>query len=76
MLLNDSQVSQINSAIFTHEYDPTNSQDFTSQFESDTGFENGEDIGGILVYMREGELMAFFDYEQSAGCVFKMPWMA
>lgn len=76
MLLNDSQVSQINSAIFTHEYTVEGNQDFTSQFESDTGFENGTDIGGILVYMRGDELLAFFDYEQSAGTVFKMPWMA
>jgi len=76
MLLNDSQVSQINSAIFTHEYVAPNGEDFTSEFEADTGFENGYDIGGILVYMRGDELMAFFDYEQSAGTVFKMPWMA
>jgi len=76
MLLNESQVSQINSAIFTHEYVAPNGEDYTREFESDTGFENGEDIGGILVYMRGDELLAFFDYEQSAGTVFKMPWMA
>lgn len=76
MLLNDSQVSQINSAIFTHEYSVEGYQDFTSQFESDTGFENGHDIGGLIVYLRGDELLAFFDYEQSAGTVFKMPFMA
>ena len=76
MLLNDSQVSQINSAIFTHEYVAPNGEDYTAEFESDTGFANGHDIGGILVYMRGDELLAFFDYEQSAGCVFKMPFMA
>lgn len=75
-MLNAAHTAQINNAIFTHEYDPTNSQDFTSQFESDTGFENGLDIGGLVVYMRGNELLAFFDYEQSAGCVFKMPFMA
>lgn len=75
-MLTHAHSAQINSAIFTHEYDPTNSQDFTSQFEADTGLENGEDIGGIVVYMRGDELLAFFDYEQAAGAVFKMPWMA
>lgn len=74
MLLNEQQVQQINSAIFTHEYTVEGYQDFTSQFEADTGFANGQDIGGILVYLRGSELMAFFDYEQSAGTVFKMPW--
>ena len=76
MLLNDAQVAQINSAIFTHEYTVEGYEDFTAQFEADTGFANGVDIGGILVYVRGDELMAFFDYEQSAGAVFKMPWMA
>lgn len=75
-MLTDAQCSQINSAIFTHEYDVESQEDFTAQFERDTGFENGEDIGGIVVYLRGDELMAFFDYEQAGGTVFKMPFMA
>lgn len=75
-MLTDAHSAQINSAIFTHEYDQESQEDFTTQFESDTGFANGEDIGGILVYLRGDELLAFFDYEQGAGTVFKMPWMA
>jgi hypothetical protein len=75
-MLTSAQSQQINSAISTHEYDQETAQDFTEQFELDTGFENGVDIGGIVVYMRGAELLAFFDYEQSAGSVFKMPFMA
>jgi hypothetical protein len=30
----------------------------------------------MIVYMRGRELMAFFDYENAAGAVFKMPFMA
>lgn len=75
-MLTHAQSAQINSAIYTHEYVAPNGEDYTAEFESDTGFENGLDIGGLIVYLRGDELMAFFDYEQSAGCVFKMPWMA
>jgi hypothetical protein len=74
-MLTSAQCSQINAAIYTHEYD-YESQDSTSQFEADTGFENGVDIGGMIVYMRDRELLAFFDYENAAGAVFKMPFMA
>jgi hypothetical protein len=75
-MLTSAQSQQINSAISTHEYDQETAQDYTEQFEQDTGFEDGVDIGGIVVYMRGSELLAFFDYEQSAGSVFKMPFMA
>lgn len=75
-MLTQAQCTQINDAIYTHEYDLTSPQDFTGQFEADTGFENGVDIGGLIVYIRDRELMAFFDYEMNAGAVFKMPWMA
>ena len=75
-MLTSAQSQQINSAIYTHEYDQETAQDYTEQFEADTGFERGTDIGGIVVYMRGTELLAFFDYEQSAGAVFKMPFMA
>lgn len=75
-MLNAAHCAQINSAIYTHEYDLESQEDFTGQFERDTGFENGVDIGGLIVYMRDRELLAFFDYENAAGAVFKMPWMA
>lgn len=75
-MLTSAHCEQINNAIYTHEYELDESCDYTGQFEADTGFENGVDIGGLIVYMRDRELMAFFDYEQSAGAVFKMPWMA
>lgn len=75
-MLTSAHCAQINSAIYTHEYVAPNGEDFTGQFEADTGFENGVDIGGLMVYMRDRELLAFFDYEQAAGAVFKMPWMA
>jgi hypothetical protein len=75
-MLTPAQCSQINAAIYTHEYDYEAQADFTGQFEADTGFENGVDIGGIVVYMRGEDLLAFFDYENAAGAVFKMPFMA
>jgi hypothetical protein len=75
-MLTPAQCSQINAAIYTHEYDYEAQADFTEQFETDTGFECGIDIGGIVVYMRGEDLLAFFDYENAAGAVFKMPWMA
>ena len=79
-MLTSAHCEQINSAIYTHEYTIDESTDYTSdytgQFEADTGFENGVDIGGMIVYMRDRELLAFFDYELAAGAVFKMPFMA
>ena len=69
-MLTHAQSQQINSAIYTHEYDYEAQADFTEQFEADTGFECGVDIGGIVVYLRGDELLAFFDYEQAAGAVF------
>lgn len=75
-MLDHVHVEQINSAIYTHEYDAESQVDTTVQFEADTGFERGSDIGGIVVYMRGSELLAFYDYENAAGTVFKYPWMA
>jgi hypothetical protein len=68
-MLTHAQCSQINSAIYTHEYD-YESQDSTSQFERDTGMNNGVDIGGMIVYMQNRKLVGFFDYENAAGTVF------
>lgn len=75
-MLTSAHCEQINSAIYTHEYEIDESTDYTGQFEADTGFENGVDIGGMIVYMRDRELLAFFDYELAAGAVFKMPFMS
>ena len=75
-MLTSAHCEQINSAIYTHEYTIDESTDYTGQFEADTGFENGVDIGGMIVYMRDRELLAFFDYELAAGAVFKKPFMA
>ena len=71
-MLTDKHCAQINSATITHKYDPESSMCYSIElFEKDTGYENGIDLGGIIVYMQENELLAFYDYERFEGCVFK-----
>ncbi len=37
-----------------------------------TGWDAREDLGGITVYFKDAELVAFYDYEQFKGTVFKV----
>lgn len=38
-----------------------------------TQFDKSEDLGGLSVYYKARELVAFYDYEQQRGTVFKDP---
>ena len=80
--LTNTQSAQINSAEYTHNYEAEALASFEStgddkmeelerRFESSfTDYTQREDLGGITVYLKEGRLVAFYDYEQFCGAVF------
>jgi hypothetical protein len=47
----------------------TYADDSQQQFEALWELEEGEDIGGLVVYTREGRVRAVYDYEQFMGWV-------
>lgn len=42
---------------------------YTEIFESEYAVENGEDIGGLIVYSQDNKLQAVYDYENFCGWV-------
>jgi hypothetical protein len=42
---------------------------YTNIFEVEYGVADGEDIGGLIVYGRDGKLQAVYDYENFCGWV-------
>ena len=38
-----------------------------------TEFDNSDDLGGLTVYYKSDKLVAFYDYEQQRGAIFKDP---
>jgi uncharacterized protein (DUF4213/DUF364 family) len=38
-----------------------------------TEFDNSDDLGGLTVYYKSDKLVAFYDYEQQRGTIFKDP---
>ena len=80
--LTNTQSAQINSAEYTHNYEAEALASFEStgddkmeelerRFESSfTDYTTREDLGGLTVYLKEGRLVAFYDYEQFCGAVF------
>ena len=37
-------------------------------------YDERDDLGGLTVYFRNDKLVAFYDYEQYAGTIFKWSW--
>lgn len=80
--LTTAQSRQINSAEHTHNWEAEAlasfeatgddlMQELEQRFEAEfTDWDAREDLGGITVYLREGQLVAFYDYEQFCGSVF------
>lgn len=80
--LTNSQSAQINSAEYTHDfedealasYDATGDdmmEELEQRFENElTNYDAREDLGGITVYFKDKQLVAFYDYEQFKGAVF------
>lgn len=82
-MLTDAQELQINSATYTHNYEAEASAgrdtdgddlsvELTLRFETsiEGKYDGGDDLGGLTVYFKEGELVAFYDYENFKGTVF------
>ena len=48
-------------------------QDCATQeaFESEHSLAHAQDLGGLVVYFNDKELVAFYDYERELGAVFK-----
>ena len=83
--LTQSQEDAINNTAHTHDYtarweadehadaDEDVCEYFTAVFERDTSVLQRSvehDVGGIILYMNEGDLVAFYDYENVCGTVF------
>ena len=83
-MLTDAQELQINSVEkYTHNYeaeavksfDDTGDdkmQELQERFEADIAgvYINADDMGGIVAYFKDSELVAFYDYENFKGAVF------
>ena len=83
-MLTDAQELQINSVEkYTHNYeaeavksfDDTGDdkmQELQERFEADIAgvYNNADDMGGIVAYFKDSELVAFYDYENFKGAVF------
>jgi hypothetical protein len=83
-MLTDAQELQINSVEkYTHNYeaeavksfDATGDdkmQELQERFEADIAsvYNNDDDMGGIVAYFKDSELVAFYDYENFKGAVF------
>ena len=83
-MLTDAQELQINSVEkYTHNYeaeavksfDDTGDdkmQELQERFEADIAgaYNNDNDMGGIVAYFKDSELVAFYDYENFKGAVF------
>lgn len=80
--LTTAQSAQINSAKYTHDYEAEAlasyeatgddlMEELEERFESSfTDYDLREDLGGITVYFKNEQLVAFYDYEQFKGAVF------
>ena len=83
-MLTDAQELQINSVEkYTHDYeaeavksfDDTGDdkmQELQERFEAGiaSAYNNNDDMGGIVAYFKDSELVAFYDYENFKGAVF------
>ena len=83
-MLTDAQEQQIESVeSYTHDYEAEAMQSFDetgddkmqelqARFEADIAgaYNKADDIGGIVAYFKDTELVAFYDYEQFKGAVF------
>ena len=82
--LTNAQSQQINNSVYTHDYEAeavaiyeSTGDDgidvFTERFERETDIAqraDSEDIGGLIVYYKGKQLLAFYDYERFVGTVF------
>lgn len=83
MHLTDAQSTLINTSAYTHNYqsqydkeahgDADHTDYYTALFEADTAVlkrSTANDVGGIIIYMKGRQLVAYYDYENLGGCVF------
>ena len=80
-MLTQQQSNAINTAAHTHNYETLALADtaintigkYTQQFELDSKVlarSTANDIGGLIVYTNNKQLVAFYDYENFVGTVF------
>lgn len=83
MQLTNKQSALINTSTYTHNYLAEYNKDahgdrdvaeyYTEQFEAQTDVlkrSEANDVGGIIIYMKGKQLVAYYDYENLGGCVF------
>jgi hypothetical protein len=81
--LTDAQSNLINNSKYTHNYmsqydkdqhgDADHADYYTDMFEADTAVLQrsvANDVGGLIIYMKGTQLVAYYDYENLGGCVF------
>ena len=61
----------VNSAEWTHDYTEfateSNEQEYVDKFEAEVDFDTVDDLVGLYVYFKNGELVAYYDYENFTG---------
>jgi hypothetical protein len=83
MHLTAKQSNLINNSKYTHNYmsqydkdqhgDADHAEYYTEQFEAETNVlqrSTANDVGGLIIYMKGQQLVAYYDYENLGGCVF------
>ena len=67
----DLHQDRVNDAEHTHDfgalYDGTNELEMIALFERDIEFDAVDDLVGLNVYFKKGELVAYYDYENATG---------
>ena len=82
-ILTDAEETLINNASYTHDYEAEAHKIFedtgddsidkyVERFEAEmhTKYTYSEDLGGLIIYRNDDELVAFYDYERYVGTVF------
>ena len=78
-MLTLKQEAAINGCEYTHDYEAEALESYATtgndmmdelqaRFEELIEYDDYDDLGGICVYFKEGELVAFYDYENFRGC--------
>ena len=61
----------VNNAEWTHNYQDIatedNEQEMIAKFEAEIDFDTVDDLVGLNVYFKNGEIVAYYDYENATG---------
>ena len=78
--LTEAESNLINNTEYTVDWselsETTSEERLESMFEAlvPGHYDERDDLGGLTVYFKNDKLVAFYDYEQFAGTIFKWSW--